>query len=356
MRNSISAVLLITAVLLNTSCGVKVDLPNTTTSSTGVSDGTSPDTGTTSPRTGSQTFPGTGSQTSPGTGSQISPTTRTSPISRSVPSATTAGKQGKSGLIYGEQAPSNPLVHAITSELMKGETEIPVSWLKALPSASDAKMTDIVDAAHDAVYQNPQLGYLGGATIPPDNQVLWIEVPFSREENLQRQKELSNAAQQLLDGFDWEQMSDSEKSRLVHDIVIDTIEYDHYVSLIIEGFAERGDGDDVRVTEASNAYGGLVRNQAVCGGYALSYLLLARAVGLSAYYMEGTVDSGGQPLEHAWNLVWIDGEWVVVDTTWDDLGEGMEPSYQWLHLPKAEAYTFRTEKEDFIKIPVENWP
>lgn len=341
MRKKIFAVVVISAVLLINSCGVKVDLPNTTASSTGASVGTSPDTGT----------------TSPGTGIQTSPATRTTPSSsHPLPSATTAGKQGKAALTYGELTSSTPLVHAIASELMKGETEIAVSWLKSLPFATDAKMTVLVDAAHDAVHQNPQLGYLGGATIPPDNQVLRIDVPFSQEQNLQRQKELSVTAHQLLEGYDWDKMSDSEKSKLVHDIVIDTIEYDYYVSSINMGFTERKNGDDVRVMEASNAYGGLIGNQAVCGGYALSYLLLARAVGLSAYYMEGTVDSGGQPIDHAWNLVRIDGEWVVVDTTWDDFGEGAEKSYQWLHLPREEAYIGRTEKEDFIRFPLEDWP
>ncbi|MEO8840689.1 MAG: transglutaminase domain-containing protein [Kofleriaceae bacterium] len=73
----------------------------------------------------------------------------------------------------------------------------------------------------------------------------------------------------------------------------------------------------------------------VCEGYARLYAALGKAAGLDVAFITGYIRDGArhpsedattdeqvkQALEgflHAWNAVKIDGQWLLVDTTWDD--------------------------------------
>lgn len=69
--------------------------------------------------------------------------------------------------------------------------------------------------------------------------------------------------------------------------------------------------------------GVLLKGTGVCQSYALAYQLLLNRAGI-----QNTVISSNQ-MDHAWNLVQIDGEWCHVDCTWDDPGTG-----------GAECYTY----------------
>ena len=60
--------------------------------------------------------------------------------------------------------------------------------------------------------------------------------------------------------------------------------------------------------------------------------LLAQIVGLQSYYIEGSILVPVDVTEHAWNVVKLDDEWLVVDTTWDDTQTG---KYTWMHLPSS---------------------
>ncbi|MDR1927804.1 MAG: hypothetical protein LBQ33_04105 [Oscillospiraceae bacterium] len=59
-------------------------------------------------------------------------------------------------------------------------------------------------------------------------------------------------------------------------------------------------------------YGVFAENIAVCQGYALAYMLLMEELGVSCIFVPSV------PMNHAWNLVRLDGAWYHVDATWDD--------------------------------------
>jgi uncharacterized protein YjdB len=77
------------------------------------------------------------------------------------------------------------------------------------------------------------------------------------------------------------------------------------------------------------AYGALVEGRAVCHGYALAFDLLAERLGIQTEFV------GSDALDHAWNLVVLDGETYHVDCTWDDRDRRGEVLHQNFMLSDA---------------------
>ena len=61
-----------------------------------------------------------------------------------------------------------------------------------------------------------------------------------------------------------------------------------------------------------SAYNALVEGTAVCQGYALAYRELMGRLGIPCQMVSSA------PLNHAWNLIQINGSWYHVDVTWND--------------------------------------
>lgn len=98
----------------------------------------------------------------------------------------------------------------------------------------------------------------------------------------------------------------------------------------------RGPIDDVFYRQEPDMV--LERRRAICDGYsALTYTLM-KAAGLECYEETGK----GRSVLHGWNVARLDGEWVVIDNTWDSpltyektAGEGyqcryMDPELIWV--------------------------
>lgn len=94
-------------------------------------------------------------------------------------------------------------------------------------------------------------------------------------------------------------MTELEKAIALHEYVVLNCEYDN-----------RSAANKPRT--AYSSYGVLADGKAVCQGYALTYKLLLNEVGIECYMV--TSDA----MNHAWNLVKLDGQFYQVDTTWDD--------------------------------------
>ncbi|MNC37468.1 Transglutaminase-like superfamily protein [compost metagenome] len=54
------------------------------------------------------------------------------------------------------------------------------------------------------------------------------------------------------------------------------------------------------------------KGKGVCGDYALLFMYLCRRASIPCVY-EASFE-----MEHAWNAVFINGQWLFVDATWDD--------------------------------------
>ena len=89
---------------------------------------------------------------------------------------------------------------------------------------------------------------------------------------------------------DW---SDLEKALFFHDYIVSNFEYDTTYSVF-------------------DAYTFLKDGKGVCQAYSSLYGILLESVGIRVAPVSSNT------MNHAWNKVYIDGEWYHVDCTWDD--------------------------------------
>lgn len=99
-------------------------------------------------------------------------------------------------------------------------------------------------------------------------------------------------------------MPDYRKELLIHDWLVNNNRYNT---------------QDTSAPESHMAYSALVSGNPVCQGYAEAALVLLRAAGVPAVYVDGEgTNSAGITESHAWNCVQIQGQWYNLDVTWDD--------------------------------------
>ena len=92
----------------------------------------------------------------------------------------------------------------------------------------------------------------------------------------------------------WSLENDIDKVKYAHDYLTNTITYDH------------NDLDQ-------SAYSGFVWKETVCAGYSRCFAFMMHKMGIPCAVLIG--DAGGA---HSWNLLFLDGDYYVMDVTWDD--------------------------------------
>ncbi len=75
--------------------------------------------------------------------------------------------------------------------------------------------------------------------------------------------------------------------------------------------------------EYYGADGALVRGYGVCDSYSKAYYLLLRSANIPVARVVGSANSGEK---HAWNMLYLDGNWYQADATWDDPGATLQPT------------------------------
>ncbi len=100
--------------------------------------------------------------------------------------------------------------------------------------------------------------------------------------------------------------NDSEKTLAIHDYIASNISYD----------AEAFFNNSLHEYSAIETVEG---KKAICNGYANLTAALNRAVGIKTKIVDGTAWNARNqdPQKHAWNETYIDGKWIIQDTTWD---------------------------------------
>ncbi len=126
-------------------------------------------------------------------------------------------------------------------------------------------------------------------------------------------------------------ISRHEKLKSIHDYITENIEYDTTISQ----------------SNIFDVYGALVNGICVCEGYAELFKLFCDREGIPCLTVIGTGNGGA----HKWNYIQMeDGEWYLLDATWDDQGT-IYYSYFLIGSNTKAPYLFETVADSTIHIP-----
>ncbi len=167
------------------------------------------------------------------------------------------------------------------------------------PKASHSEITELVFYGIPEAFNVYEIGYSYTG-----NRLLTIHFGFRHfadtpEEYSACFEKMKKNADKLLSGIENNSaLSDEYKALLLHDRLCVYTEYPFYTDIT-----------DIEHT----AYGALANGSSVCQGYAMAYMYLLNRVGIENYYC------ASEQLNHAWNIVYIDGKPYHVDVTFDDV-------------------------------------
>lgn len=165
----------------------------------------------------------------------------------------------------------------------------------------------------DVFYLNPNKMYLNVETITSGsqtkynvyinsgNEASYLIDEFSSKTQVQNAiasvEQVKNQIEQSKTGNAYDDI------KMVHDYLIDNIEYDSSISK----------------PNIYNIYGALVNKVCVCEGYARALKYILDDMGISTVLVIGQgVNNEGQTENHAWDYVRLSGSWYAIDATWDD--------------------------------------
>jgi len=194
-------------------------------------------------------------------------------------------------------------VDAIIKGSLRYERKVDVSAAKIKYNESKSILTDIargdifkeinVEFAMKRLRYHNKGDYIG-----------WVEIEYNEAERNDIDLRISQAQaiRRILYGIENNAaMNDVTKALLIHDRLVLWTKYDW----------DNYDADTIP-KHSYKSTGILGKQVGVCAGYALAYEYLLKRVGINNYYCSS------KGMNHAWNIVYINGKKYHVDATWDD--------------------------------------
>ena len=157
-------------------------------------------------------------------------------------------------------------------------------------------------------------------------------------------KDIYNAARQVLDKVLKNGMSDLEKETAVYSWIVNHVNYDWTHQNVMRETPR----------ESFTPYGGLVNHTAVCLGYAATFQLLMDMTGVECITVVGAAFVSQE--DHGWNMVRLNGNWYCVDVTWDanyrEQGYTRGREKDWLYFNITSDEMAATDHQwDYANIP-----
>lgn len=151
---------------------------------------------------------------------------------------------------------------------------------------------------------HPEFFYVDGYTYTKytrEEELLSVEFAgnYSMDMETARQRKvmIEEAVEPIVGGISAD-ASDYDKVKYVYETIILNTEY------------------NLNAPDNQNIYSVFVNKSSVCQGYAKATQYLLNRLGVECTMVQGNVDTGEG---HAWNLVFVDGSFYYVDTTWGDV-------------------------------------
>ncbi|WP_283607833.1 transglutaminase domain-containing protein [Faecalispora anaeroviscerum] len=150
----------------------------------------------------------------------------------------------------------------------------------------------------------PQIASVISYEYTIDNQEtvygLWPQYNVSQKEVAAKSAQINQAAQAVISSVITSDMTQLQQIVAIHDYLVLNCSYDTSVET------------NSAPHDSYTAYGALVKQKAVCQGYAAAFQLMMQKLGIPGIVVQSTA------MNHAWNMVRYNNEWYHVDATWDD--------------------------------------
>ncbi|MFJ3395337.1 transglutaminase domain-containing protein [Leifsonia aquatica] len=192
----------------------------------------------------------------------------------------------------------------LAANMLAGQQAIDVS---KYVSTSPYDIYDLVDAV---AAQNPYILGYWGAQYDPKAKVLWVKYRYTAEEMKAAQEQIASTVVDVVGQVTNAGQNDVQKAKALNDYLVDHATYNH--DAFNAYLADPNVPNQPATRNAWTALGVLQDGTGVCASFAAAYKLLSDAAGLRTVYVTGT--AGGP---HAWDKTYLDGQWTVVDPTWN---------------------------------------
>jgi len=145
-----------------------------------------------------------------------------------------------------------------------------------------------------------------------------------------------NQAQAITNGL----ATDYEKAKAIHVWVASNVWYDWDLWA-----KAQKDNDWAYVNDASTAAKVLNSKRTLCGGYTHLTVALLRAAGIPAKFVNGTYIKDDDAFNHAWYEAYVDGRWIIGDSTADRGGDYINSSFSQQRQGGVKSFDISIEEQ-----------
>lgn len=131
-----------------------------------------------------------------------------------------------------------------------------------------------------------------------DDNIIKVEIKHTYTDD--EIKKLNAKVDEIINKTITNEMSTRDKIKAIHDYIIDHTEYDTLKTKNIND----------KTYHSNTAYGVLIEGYGICSGYSDAMKLFLDKLNIINYKISND--------QHIWNLVYLDGNWLHLDLTWDD--------------------------------------
>jgi len=135
------------------------------------------------------------------------------------------------------------------------------------------------------------------------NGILKLQYSMEKEITVAHLEELNQRVDEIIAEVIEDGMSEYEKEKAIHDYIIENARYD-----------SESLRNNTVPPESYSAYGVLVLGKGVCESYAKAMKLIMDRLNIETMIITGQANN----IDHAWNIIKIEGEYYHVDLTWND--------------------------------------
>ncbi|MBQ4629711.1 MAG: hypothetical protein IJB70_01830 [Clostridia bacterium] len=171
------------------------------------------------------------------------------------------------------------------------------------------KISDFQKAYGDVLFSNPEYFYVLGPYYYRDDDEYVTDVEpiygITDKEQIENTLEEIEAVSEEILFLISENMTDFDKVMTVHDYMVEHFSYDW-------DFYYDSANTDPGTYYHQFTLEIMTKKLGVCQGYTLAFTYMMNKLGIETRYVSSDV------MNHAWNLVKVDGEWYHIDVTWDD--------------------------------------